>query len=73
MTRTQADDVLILSRSEIDRLMSFGDYVEAVEAGFKAAAEGRAMAPPRSALVSKAAPSMQRAPHCRWVSVSTSP
>jgi len=50
MTKTKAGGVLILSRSEIDRLMSFGDYVEAVETGFKAAAEGRAVAPPALSL-----------------------
>jgi ornithine cyclodeaminase/alanine dehydrogenase-like protein (mu-crystallin family) len=50
MTRTDATGVLVLSRGEIERLMSFGDYVEAVEAGFKAAAEGRAVAPPALSL-----------------------
>lgn len=50
MTNTQTSGLLVLSRGEIERLMSFGDYVEAVEAGFKAAAEGRAVAPPALSL-----------------------
>jgi len=43
--------LLILSRTDIVRLMSFADYVDAVEAAFRAAAEGRAVAPPASSLV----------------------
>jgi len=50
MMRKEAGGVLVLSRGEIERLMSFGDYVEAVEAGFEAAAEGRAVAPPALSL-----------------------
>jgi alanine dehydrogenase len=42
--------LLVLSRSEIARLMTYGDYVDAVEAAFRAAVEGRAVAPPASAL-----------------------
>jgi alanine dehydrogenase len=42
--------LLILSRSDIARLMKYDDYVDAVEAAFRAAAEGRAVAPPASAL-----------------------
>ena len=42
--------LLILSRTEIARLMDYGDYVDAVEAAFRAAVEGRAVAPPASAL-----------------------
>ena len=42
--------VLILSRAEGERLMDFAGYVEAVEAGLRAAAEGRAVAPPASSL-----------------------
>jgi len=42
--------LLILSRTDIQRLMDYGDYVDAVEAAFRAAAEGRAVAPPASAL-----------------------
>lgn len=42
--------LLILSRADIARLMDYGDYVDAVEAAFRAAAEGRAVAPPASAL-----------------------
>jgi alanine dehydrogenase len=48
-----ADDskgVLILSRSDAERLMDFPGYVEAVEAGLRAAAEGRAGAPPALSL-----------------------
>jgi len=50
MTKPEAGRVLVLSRGEIGRLMSFSDYVEAVEAGFKAAAEGHAVAPPALSL-----------------------
>ena len=42
--------LLILSRTDIARLMDYGDYVDAVEAAFRAAVEGRAVAPPASAL-----------------------
>lgn len=38
--------MLVLSRSDIARLMAHGDYVDAVEAGFRAAASGTALAPP---------------------------
>ncbi len=44
------DGLLVLSRAEIARLLSFGDYVDAVEAALCAAAAGRAVAPPASAL-----------------------
>ena len=43
-------DLLILSRTDIAGLMNYGDYVDAVEAAFRAAAAGRAVAPPASAL-----------------------
>ncbi len=43
-------DLLILSRTDIAELMDYGDYVDAVEAAFRAAVEGRAVAPPASAL-----------------------
>lgn len=46
---TQAG-LLVLSRAEIARLLSFSDYVDAVEAALRAAAAGRAVAPPASAL-----------------------
>jgi alanine dehydrogenase len=42
--------LLILSRSDIARLMAYGDYVDAVEAAFVAAANGAVVAPPASAL-----------------------
>jgi alanine dehydrogenase len=42
--------LLVLSRADIARLMDYADYVDAVEAAFRAAAEGRAVAPPASAL-----------------------
>ena len=42
--------LLVLSRSEINRLMTYEDYVVAVEAAFIAAENGRAVAPPVSAL-----------------------
>ena len=41
--------MLLLSRAEVARLMDFADYVEAVEAGFLAAATGKALAPPAAA------------------------
>lgn len=44
------ENLLILSRADIRRLMDYGDYVDAVEAAFRAAAGGRAVAPPASAL-----------------------
>jgi len=40
---------LLLSRADVARLMTFTDYVEAVEAGFRAAATGAALAPPAAA------------------------
>ena len=43
-------DLLILSRTDIAGLMHYGDYVDAVEAACRAAVEGRAVAPPASAL-----------------------
>ncbi len=43
-------DLLILSRTDIAQLMPYEAYVEAIEAGFRAAAEGAAVAPPASAL-----------------------
>ena len=41
--------MLFLSRTEVARLMDFTDYVDAVEAGFRAAAQGKALAPPAAA------------------------
>lgn len=41
---------LLLSRSDIEGLMRPSDYLEAVDAGFRAAAEGKAAAPPPMAL-----------------------
>ena len=41
--------MLWLSRTEVARLMDFTDYVDAVEAGFRAAATGQALAPPAAA------------------------
>lgn len=43
-------DLLILSRADIAALMDYGDYVDAVEAAFRAAAAGLAVVPPASAL-----------------------
>lgn len=43
-------DLLILSRTDIAALMNYGDYVDAVEAAFRVAAAGLAVAPPASAL-----------------------
>ena len=42
--------LLVLSRSDIARLMTYEDYVVAVEAAFVAAARGEAVAPPAAAL-----------------------
>ena len=42
--------LLVLSRSDIVRLMAYEDYVGAVEAAFIAAENGRAVAPPAAAL-----------------------
>jgi ornithine cyclodeaminase/alanine dehydrogenase-like protein (mu-crystallin family) len=42
---TTPPSVLILSRSDVRALMDRGDYLEAVEAGFRAAAEGKASSP----------------------------
>lgn len=42
--------LLVLSRSDIARLMTYDDYVAAVEAAFVAAAKGAAVAPPAAAL-----------------------
>ena len=42
--------LLVLSRSDIARLMAYEDYVTAVEAAFVAAENGRAVAPPAAAL-----------------------
>jgi alanine dehydrogenase len=41
--------MLLLSRADIARLMDFPAYVDAVEAGFRAAASGTALAPPAAA------------------------
>jgi ornithine cyclodeaminase/alanine dehydrogenase-like protein (mu-crystallin family) len=41
--------MLLLSRTEVAHLMDFTDYVDAVEAGFRAAASGKALAPPAAA------------------------
>src|SRR5204863_3945765 len=43
-----AQALLILSRADIARLMTYGDYVEAIEAALRAAVEGWAVAPPAS-------------------------
>jgi alanine dehydrogenase len=43
-------ELLILSRTDIASLMDYGDYVDAVEAAFRAAEAGEAVAPPASAL-----------------------
>jgi len=46
MPAGEADGVLVLSRSEAERLMEFPGYVDAVAAGLHAAAEGGAVVPP---------------------------
>ncbi len=43
-------DTLILTRADIDRLMTPADWLEAVETGFRAAATGHATSPPPMAL-----------------------
>jgi alanine dehydrogenase len=45
----RASGLLILSRADIAKLMAYGDYVDAVEAGFLAAASGKALAPSAAA------------------------
>jgi alanine dehydrogenase len=50
MTSRAITDLLVLSRTDIVRLMAYGDYVDAVEAAFLAAAHGTAVLPPASAL-----------------------
>jgi alanine dehydrogenase len=47
---SNAPGLLVLSRRDVARLMKYDDYVDAVEAAFRAAAEGRAVAPPAAAL-----------------------
>jgi alanine dehydrogenase len=42
-------ELLVLSRTDVARLMDFPAYIEAVEAGFRDAAMGRALAPPAAA------------------------
>lgn len=44
-----AGGLLFLSRADIVRLMPYADYVDAVEAGFRAAVAGQALAPPAAA------------------------
>jgi len=44
-----SNDILVLSRADIARLMDYNDYVDAVEAGLRAAATGGALAPPAAA------------------------
>ncbi|MGE0573943.1 MAG: ornithine cyclodeaminase family protein [Reyranella sp.] len=46
----QAGRLLVLSRADIAGLMGYADYVDAVEAAFRLAADGCAVAPPASAL-----------------------
>lgn len=41
--------MLLLSRADVSGLMDFAGYIEAVEAGFLAAASGKALAPPAAA------------------------
>ena len=50
MTAPSSSGLLILSRTDIVRLMSYSDYVDAVEAAFRAVEAGRAVAPPAAAL-----------------------
>lgn len=42
--------MLILSRSDVARLMDYAGYVDAVEAAFRAAIDGQAVAPPAAAI-----------------------
>jgi alanine dehydrogenase len=44
------EGLLILSRREVARLMDYAGYVDAVEAAFRAAIDGRAVAPPAAAI-----------------------
>jgi ornithine cyclodeaminase/alanine dehydrogenase-like protein (mu-crystallin family) len=45
-----AAGLLVLSRADVAGLMDYADYVDAVEAAFRLAAEGHAVAPPAAAL-----------------------
>jgi alanine dehydrogenase len=47
---TTADDLLLLSRSDVARLMDYAGYVAAVDAAFRAAIDGQAVAPPAAAI-----------------------
>ncbi|HET6222622.1 MAG TPA: hypothetical protein VFE11_10665, partial [Dongiaceae bacterium] len=47
---TTTDDLLLLSRSDVARLMDYAGYVDAVEAAFRAAFNGQAVAPPAAAI-----------------------
>lgn len=47
---TSNEGLLILSRREVARLMDYAGYVDAVEAAFRAAIDGQAVAPPAAAL-----------------------
>jgi ornithine cyclodeaminase/alanine dehydrogenase len=44
-----ARDLIVLSRRDVAQLMSYGDYVDTVEAALLAASEGRALAAPAAA------------------------
>lgn len=49
MSGSKSPGILLLSRADVARLMDYGGYVDAVEAGFRAAADGKALAPPAAA------------------------
>lgn len=44
-----SNGLLVLSRADVARLMDYADYVDAVEAAFRAAVDGSALAPPAAA------------------------
>lgn len=44
------EGLLILSRADVARLMDYAGYVDAVEAAFRAAMDGSAVAPPAAAI-----------------------
>jgi len=49
MSQTGSPELIVLSRREVARLMDYRDYVDAIEAAFRAAVEGSALAPPAAA------------------------
>src|SRR5262245_14000088 len=49
MSAPSPTELIVLSRRDVARLMDYAGYVDAVEAAFRAAVEGSALAPPAAA------------------------